>query len=402
MRMVSSIRANRVRGMAVVALALGGPAGAQAPAGTGANVDWPLHNLDIRNSRYAPLDEINASNVARLTVKWSYDAGAVDSIARNTPLVVDGVMYVDAGSKLFAVDAATGRLLWNVADRPAVSRHRPRTDLRRRQDLRVWPVDPVRGRREDRPDRRIVRQQGTVGDRACRPAIQVSRQGPDRLPADGQPRVLQRHAVPRPRAVGASHSGRAGRRGRRQDRERSSGCSTPCRKGLPTMAGRSRSETWSGGARAGGGSLVAARDRYRAGTHLRQRRQSVARLRRVGAQRDESLHELDSRAESADRESSPGTTRRFITRSGISIWSPVRCSSMSRSAGGRSRASDRPARTVSCTCGTARRASPSTRWSKHPWRPRPTFREKRCGRRSRSRTRRKACRCSRSARRFRW
>ena len=100
--------------VAVIAMALGGSAGGQAPSGPGAGADWPLHNLDIRNSRYAPLDEINASNVARLTLKWSYDGGAVDSIARNNPLVVDGVMYVDAGSKLFAVDAATGRLLWNV------------------------------------------------------------------------------------------------------------------------------------------------------------------------------------------------------------------------------------------------------------------------------------------------
>jgi PQQ-dependent dehydrogenase (methanol/ethanol family) len=103
-----------VSSLAIAAIALGGPTGAQPPAGAGANVDWPLHNLDIRNSRYAPLDEINASNAARLAVKWSYDAGAVDNIGRNTPLVVDGVMYVDAGSKLFAVDAATGRLLWNV------------------------------------------------------------------------------------------------------------------------------------------------------------------------------------------------------------------------------------------------------------------------------------------------
>jgi len=46
-------------------------------------------------------------------VKWSYDASAADNIGRNTPLVVDGVMYVDAGSKLFAVNAATGQLVWS-------------------------------------------------------------------------------------------------------------------------------------------------------------------------------------------------------------------------------------------------------------------------------------------------
>jgi hypothetical protein len=98
----------------VAAIALATPTGAQAPGGTGANVDWPQHNLDLRNGRYAALDEINTSNAARLAVKWSYDAGAVDNIARNTPLVVDGVMYVDAGSKLRGTNAA---LLCDLSDR---------------------------------------------------------------------------------------------------------------------------------------------------------------------------------------------------------------------------------------------------------------------------------------------
>ncbi len=133
-----------------------------------ANFDWPLHNLDIRNSRYAPLDEINGSNVARLAVKWSYDAGAVDNIGRNTPLVVDGVMYVDAGSKLFAVDAATGRLLWNVQidpPFPATGRGPIYGDGRiyaYGQSI-LYAIDAKIG-----PHRRIVRQQRTAGDRACR------------------------------------------------------------------------------------------------------------------------------------------------------------------------------------------------------------------------------------------
>ena len=44
------------------------------------------------------------------------------TISRDTPLVVDGIMYVNAGSRLFAVDAATGRLLWNVQVEPAFPR----------------------------------------------------------------------------------------------------------------------------------------------------------------------------------------------------------------------------------------------------------------------------------------
>jgi glucose dehydrogenase len=95
------------------------PTRAQIPASSSANLDWPLHNMDVRNSRYAPLDEINTSNVGKLALKWSYDAGAVDNISRGTPLVIDGIMYINAGSKLFAVNAATGKPVWSVSLEPA-------------------------------------------------------------------------------------------------------------------------------------------------------------------------------------------------------------------------------------------------------------------------------------------
>lgn len=99
---------------AAVAMALAYAVAMRAQAPAGANADWALHSLDLRNGRYATLDEINSSNAARLTLKWSYDGGAADNIGRNTPLVIDGVMYVDAGSKLFAIDAATGQRRWSV------------------------------------------------------------------------------------------------------------------------------------------------------------------------------------------------------------------------------------------------------------------------------------------------
>ena len=74
--------------------------------------DWPLHNLDLRNSRFAPLDEINVSNASQLSVKWSFEVPPGDRIREVTPLVIDGVMYFHSGSKLFAVDAVTGESLW--------------------------------------------------------------------------------------------------------------------------------------------------------------------------------------------------------------------------------------------------------------------------------------------------
>ena len=78
------------------------------------SADWPLHNLDLRNSRYAPHDQINTSNVARLAVAWTYQMPPKVSIASMTPLVVDGVMYFNAGSTLYALDAATGATRWTL------------------------------------------------------------------------------------------------------------------------------------------------------------------------------------------------------------------------------------------------------------------------------------------------
>lgn len=74
--------------------------------------DWPSHNIDGRNSRFSPLDQINASNAGKLTQQWSIQASGADILTQVTPLVVDGVMYYNAGSKLFAVNAATGAPLW--------------------------------------------------------------------------------------------------------------------------------------------------------------------------------------------------------------------------------------------------------------------------------------------------
>jgi quinoprotein glucose dehydrogenase len=81
--------------------------------------DWSLHNFDLHGSRYSPLDEVNASNAGKLAVKWSLEAGSTDTIAQSTPLVVDGVMYFNAGSKLSAVNAATGASVWTYQVTPA-------------------------------------------------------------------------------------------------------------------------------------------------------------------------------------------------------------------------------------------------------------------------------------------
>jgi len=74
--------------------------------------DWPSQNLDLRNRRYSPLDKINTSTVSNLRLAWTFETDATDNISEVTPLVVGRVMYFHSRSRLFAVDAATGKALW--------------------------------------------------------------------------------------------------------------------------------------------------------------------------------------------------------------------------------------------------------------------------------------------------
>ena len=81
---------------------------------TGGQADWSQHNFDVQGGRYSPLDAINTANVGRLALSWAFEAGAGNSITQVTPLVVDGVMYLNAGSTLFAVNAITGETVWTL------------------------------------------------------------------------------------------------------------------------------------------------------------------------------------------------------------------------------------------------------------------------------------------------
>ncbi len=74
--------------------------------------NWLAHGRTWSEQRYSPLDQINASNVGGLSLAWYADLDTTRG-QEATPIVVDGVLYsTSAWSKVQAVDAATGRLLW--------------------------------------------------------------------------------------------------------------------------------------------------------------------------------------------------------------------------------------------------------------------------------------------------
>ena len=70
------------------------------------------HGRTYSEQRYSQLDQINDSSVDRLGLAWHYDLDT-NRGQQASPIVVDGVMYTtSAGSKVQALNARTGELLW--------------------------------------------------------------------------------------------------------------------------------------------------------------------------------------------------------------------------------------------------------------------------------------------------
>src|SRR2546430_209921 len=74
--------------------------------------DWPVYGGRSENIHYSPLAQINRKNVKQLEVAWSFDTGERGGL-QTSPIIVDGILYgITPTQKVFALDAATGNLLW--------------------------------------------------------------------------------------------------------------------------------------------------------------------------------------------------------------------------------------------------------------------------------------------------
>ena len=117
----------------LAALALCGLA---ATVAAGQNSDWPGFGNDPGNSKYSPLEQIDASNFDRVEVAWTWTSvdDQLGELPRNVrpgqfkpvPIVIGGRMFLPTSmGQVAAVDAATGETLWSFnpesydAGRPA-------------------------------------------------------------------------------------------------------------------------------------------------------------------------------------------------------------------------------------------------------------------------------------------
>jgi quinoprotein glucose dehydrogenase len=98
------------------------------------NGEWTTYGGDLANTRYAPLDQINANNFNTLQVAWRFKTENFgprpEQNLEGTPLMVRGVLYATVGTRraIVAVDAATGELIWSHSEREG-----PRGDTAPRQ-----------------------------------------------------------------------------------------------------------------------------------------------------------------------------------------------------------------------------------------------------------------------------
>lgn len=75
--------------------------------------EWLTYGLTPGETRFSPLTQINAANVGRLGLAWSYDIGQGGGNQEATPLVFNGTIYgITNWSIVFAVDAKTGKERW--------------------------------------------------------------------------------------------------------------------------------------------------------------------------------------------------------------------------------------------------------------------------------------------------
>src|SRR5919201_862572 len=92
--------------MALTAAASGQPASKPG--------EWPTYGADLANSKYRPLDQINAANFSKLELAWRFKTDSLGNRPEykleGTPLMVNGVIYATGGTRraAFAQDAGTG------------------------------------------------------------------------------------------------------------------------------------------------------------------------------------------------------------------------------------------------------------------------------------------------------
>ena len=83
---------------------------------------WPTFGHDVSNNKFSALKDIDTSNVTQLKEVWRYEDSTEGGGVYFNPVMMDNrVIGLMPSNKLVALDAATGKLLWEfVPDSSAI------------------------------------------------------------------------------------------------------------------------------------------------------------------------------------------------------------------------------------------------------------------------------------------
>src|SRR5262249_3082832 len=73
--------------------------------------NWLSYSGTYSAQRHSLLKQIHSGNVQSVVAKWIYHVPHSEEL-EGVPVVADGVMYVPAPNEVEALDARTGRLIW--------------------------------------------------------------------------------------------------------------------------------------------------------------------------------------------------------------------------------------------------------------------------------------------------
>ena len=106
---------------------------------------WEAYAGSKDGSRYSSNDQVNAGNVSKLQVAWTFSTNDKDTGHRSqiqcNPIVVDGILYgTSPRLKLFALNAATGEQKWlfDPANEDTVSKNDPYAYFKISRGVMYW------------------------------------------------------------------------------------------------------------------------------------------------------------------------------------------------------------------------------------------------------------------------
>ena len=83
--------------------------------------NWLSYNGSYDSRRHSALKQVNTVTIDALVPKWVYHVPGASRL-QTVPIVVDGVMYVSQPNEVYAIDARTGRQIWEYHRVPAIQK----------------------------------------------------------------------------------------------------------------------------------------------------------------------------------------------------------------------------------------------------------------------------------------